>query len=91
MKPHFCSCCQLIYCQRIKKAWVCFECDRRPSVRECRTVEQYIEVVGLAHKFAEHTAKPHQKSFMEMACKPELDMLALRAKQLKNYKRKKGL
>lgn len=84
MKPRICSCCKLVYCQRVKKVWVCSDCDRRPKPADCRTIYQYMEVVGLAHKFADH-----QKGFIEMAIAPELEQMKLRAAQLRRYKAEK--
>lgn len=92
MKPKHCNCCKLIYCQRIQGGWICSECDRKPSVRERRTVGQWIEILQLAYKYADHKRGVHTtETFMQMACEPELSMMQLRAQQLKQYKERKGL
>ena len=88
MKAKICQCCKLVYLQRIKKAWVCGDCDRRQQPRDCRTIGQYMEIVGLAHKYASYRADnltTREKGFIEMASAPELEQMKIRANQLRRY------
>lgn len=74
------------------KTLFCQKCDFRPAPKDCRTIGQYMEVVGLAHKFASYKADKlteQGKGFIAMACTPELEIMKLRAMQLKQLKQRR--
>lgn len=87
MKPKPCSCCKLVYLQKIRRAWVCCECDRTPR-QDQRTIGQWMTVLELTYKYAGHQRGEATNDFMRRACEPEVSMMQERAKQIKEYKRR---